>query len=60
MAINTKEQADQIINLVNESLAEKRFQLDQEQEEEIRRTIEKAFREGYKDCLKDVREGLIK
>lgn len=52
----------QLINeeLINEELESKRFQLDEDKEKKVRAIVHMAFQEGYGECLKDVREGLIK
>lgn len=35
-------------------------QLEPEHKDIIRLLVDKAFKDGYEDCLSDVREGLIK
>lgn len=58
--LETKNLGNRLIQLINEELENKRFQLDEDKEKKVRAIVHMAFQEGYGDCLKDVREGLIK
>ena len=58
--LETKNISNRLIQLINKDLTQKGFVLDESLEKQIRHTVHMAFQEGYWDCLKDVREGLIK
>lgn len=64
MEINTKNLSDRLLQYLYE-LYKKGYSFHEITElgighDEIRKIVEMAFREGYADCLKDVREGIIK
>jgi len=61
--LETKNLGDRLIQLINNEILNTSppyLELEKEHEEKIRSIVHMAFREGYGDCLKDVREGLIK
>lgn len=58
--METKNLSTRLIQRINASLLEKDIQLEDRIEQQIRLTVQTAFREGYGDCLEDRKKGLIK
>lgn len=56
MNIETKEMVDSLLKM----LEEKGIALDPDAQTSIRKVVNQSYRDGYRNCLKDVREGLMK
>lgn len=54
--METKNLSSRLIQL----LEQKGFEFDEATEKLVRSTVQKAFQEGYGDCLNDADKGLIK